>query len=170
MLFTADSSRVLVAEWAGRCRWFKLPSGEPAGGFNLGPPPAGRKHNFYGVTADGAAVAYNGPFEQKDGTPAPGVLDGATGKWTQTFKQHFFASEVSLSADGRRAAVLRDAAATECEFEVVDVKTGEGLVQVRFTGRDIPTAALTPDGTGLIVHDPATDKVRLFDVPDRRPR
>ena len=78
--FTGDSARLLVAEWSGRFRWFKLPSGESDGGWDLGTPPQGRRHVVHGLSANGSILAYNGPAGSKDGSSMPGVLDGRVGR------------------------------------------------------------------------------------------
>ena len=96
--FTADSARLLVAEWPGRVRWFKLPSGEADGGFDLGPPHVGQRHMVYGISGDGSVIAYNGPAGLK------GTEVGRP-RWTGRAKvlrhlKHFFATEVAVSADG----------------------------------------------------------------------
>src|SRR5207237_8087995 len=44
--FTADSARVLVAEQSGRCRWFRLPSGEADGEWVLAKPEMGIAHEI----------------------------------------------------------------------------------------------------------------------------
>ncbi len=166
-LFTADSARVLVAEWAGRVRWFKLPSGEPDGEFNLGQTTGNRRHMFYGISADGSAIAYNGPAEMKEMGAMSGVLDGKTGKLTRQFRKHFSASEVAISADGRRAALILEVEDKACTFEVVDVSSGEAVGRIRVVGRAIPSVNLSSDGRVLVLHDPEADKVHLFEVPER---
>jgi hypothetical protein len=165
MHFTADSSRLLVAEWAGRVRWFKLPSGEPDGGWDFGSPPSGHRHLVYGMSADGMVIAYKGPAGLKGGESRPGVVDGKSGEVMRRFTKHHFASDVSLSGDGRRAALLLDIAADACTFDVVDVRTGESLSSLRLTtGRAVPSFLLSPDGAALFVHDPQKNKLHRLDV------
>ena len=124
-----------------------------------------RYHPQRAIGADGSAIAYMGPSEAKDTPTKPAILDGKTGKPIRQFTKHFLASEVSLSDDGKRAAVLFDAEATWCTFEVVDTATGEPVGRVRIAGKDIPTVTLSQDGRALVVHDPGTDRATLFDVP-----
>ena len=155
----------MVAEWHGRCRWFKLPSGEADGEFKLGGTTASRRHNFYGISADGSAIAYNGPAWLKEAGTVASVLDGKNGMVIRQFPKHFPASEVTLSADGRRAILILDLEATASTFEVVDVPTGKPQGRVRVLGKAIPTLSLSPDGQLVVLHDPETDKVHLFDVP-----
>jgi WD40 repeat protein len=164
--FTADSSRVLVAEWTGRFRWFKLPSGEADGGWDLSPPPPNRRHMVFGISADGSALAYNGPASSKLSEMWPGVMNGKTGEMIQNFKKHHYASDVSISADGKRAALLLDIAGDACTIDVVDVARGDSLLRVRYaSGRSMPTFALAPDGSSLLIHDAETNKLSRYDVP-----
>jgi hypothetical protein len=171
MHFTADSSRLLVAEWSGKCRWFKLPSGAPDGGWDFGPPPPGQRHLVYGISADGSAVAYKGPAGLKSNESWPGLVDGKTGEVTRRFSKHHFASDVSVSADGRRAALLLEVTADACTFDVVDTTTGASLGTARLvTGRAVPSFALSPDGNVLFAHDPAANKLHRLDVvPPKSP-
>jgi hypothetical protein len=167
--FTADSARLLVAEWPGRVRWFKLPSGDVDDKFDLGPPHVGQRHMVYGISGDGSVIAYNGPAGLKGTEVGPSTLDGVSGKVLRPFRKHFFATEVAVSADGRRAALMLEVTENACTIEVVDAGTGDPLGRVRMvTGRAVPSFALAPDGRSLVVHDPEADKVHLFEVPDRR--
>ena len=104
-MFASDSARVCVAEWAGRVRWFKLPSGEADGGFDLGAPPGGRRHLFDGMSADGSVIAYRGPAETKDDQMMPGILDGKTGRLTRQFQKHSAVSAMTTSQPRARPAV-----------------------------------------------------------------
>jgi hypothetical protein len=166
--FTADSARVLVAEWSGRCRWFKLPSGEADGEWDLGPPPAGRKHLVYGTSADGSVLAYNGPAGLKDGAQSPALLDGRSGKVVRHFREHLGVSELSLSADGARVALMRDLTADSCVIDVVDAASGNSLRRVTVvSGRWLPAFALAPDGRSLALFNPDTTLLVLYELPAR---
>src|SRR5262249_58416736 len=77
--FTADSSRVLVAEAGGKCRWFKLPSGEPDGEWELPKPEGGRPPRVTDIAADGRLVAYAGPGVGRE-KAAFAVAGGKTGE------------------------------------------------------------------------------------------
>ena len=163
--FTADSKRVLVAEWSGRVRWFDTGSGSAAGGWDFGPAQAGRFHHVYGVSPDGSAVAYRGPAGSKSGESGPAVVN-AKGEVVRRLTRHHPASDVCLSADGRRAALLLEVAATACTFDVIDVATGKSLREVPVaTGRPLPSFALSPDGGSLVVHDTGTNQLHRFVVP-----
>ncbi|HSQ57312.1 MAG TPA: hypothetical protein VLM40_16440, partial [Gemmata sp.] len=144
---------------------FKLPSGEPDGGWDFGPPPPEQRHLVFGVSADGSVLAYRVPAGPKGNESGPAVVDGKTGSVIRRFTKHHFASDVSLSADGRRVAVLLEIAALSCTFDIVDATTGTSLRTIRVeTGRGVPTFALAPDGSALIVHDQQTNKLRRFAV------
>jgi hypothetical protein len=120
----------------------------------------------YDISDDGSALAYNGPGAAKASENWPGVMNGKTGELIRQFKKHHFASDMSMSADGRRAALLLDIAADSCAFDVVDVASGNSLGQVRVTtGRAMPSFVLAPDGGALLVHDPTANKLYRFDVP-----
>ena len=165
--FTSDSSRVLVAEWAGRFRWFKLPSGEADGGWELPAPVAPRRHDAFDISADGSVIAYNGPGDKKVNGMWPGVIDGKTGAITQQFKTAHYASRVSISDDGRRAAMILEIKEGGCTLGVVDAKSGTSLAKVRVeSGQSSPNFALTPDGKALLVHDYNTKKLCLFGLPE----
>ena len=160
---------MLVCEFSGRCRWFKLPAGTPDGEWDLGEPPGDGRHTVWGISADGSAVAYTGPAVRGRQFQAPAVLDGKTGRPLLIFKDGVYFSEVSISADGRRAAVMLDGkerVAGTTLFGVVDVASGATLGQVRVaTGIVVPPFALAPDGKALVVLDRSGAKLHLFDVP-----
>jgi len=168
--FTTDSTRVLLAEWPGRCRWFKLPSCEADGGWDLGVPPAGRRHTVYGISADGSFVAYNGPLGSKDGAQFPAIIDGKTGTVIRQFKDHLAVSDLSISADGRRVALMRGFSADACDIEAVEAATGKTLKRVNVnSGRSLPPYTLSPDGRMLFVFNPVEKKVHVYDVPASAP-
>jgi hypothetical protein len=170
--FTADSSRVLVAEWTGRARWFKLPSGEQDGGWDFGPPQVGRINAVHAISADGSLAAYTGPGIGKTRAAMPGVIDGKTGQAVRTFaKDYHDSSAFALSENGRRVAVLRTFQPDGGEFvraiDAIDVRTGLVFNRARIeSGTSIPTFDLTPDGKALVVHDAAVHKAYLFDLID----
>ena len=166
--FTRDSDRLLVAEWSGRFRWFKLPTGENAGGWDLGPAPPGRRHVVYGLSADGSTIAYNGPAGTKDGSSVPAVLDGKSGGLTRRFNESFAASQLSISDDGQRVALIRDVTLEDCTLEVADVGTGQMLKSVKVaSGPRLPTYALAPDGSALVVFNPSDRKLHSYALPPR---
>jgi formylglycine-generating enzyme len=170
--FTADSSRVLVAEWTGRIRWFKLPSGEEDGGWDFGPPRERRISTVLGISADGSKVAYDGPGLLKPGSAQVGVIDGKTGKPVLSVPKSYLDNFAALSADGRRAAFIRfppDGMEVEWRIDVFDVPSGEMFAYVRFVAsRSNPMFEFTPDGKALVVHDcnGVKAKAYLFDIVD----
>jgi hypothetical protein len=163
MHFTGDSSRLLVAEWPGRVRWFKIPSGEQDGGWDFAAPPEGKRHRVFGISRDGSIVAYKGPAGLKDES-RPGIVNGRTGEVIRSFTRHFFASDVSLSADGRRAALLKEVAADACTLEIVDADNGNPVAEFRVSARVVPVFTLSADGESLFVHDSQSNKLQRLDV------
>ena len=169
--FTADSSRVFVNEASGRCRWFKLPSGEADGEWDLPARDPTGTSRVTDVSADGRVVGYHGLRLPAGGTSA--VLDGKTGEVVRAFgNDYLVAWHVSLSADGRLAALMRQPAGADRQLygiDVIEVATG------RVVGRaPLPTGGamavayymLTPDGRGLVVHNPRQNRLQWFDVPE----
>ena len=171
--FTADSSRVLVAEWTGRMRWFKLPSGAEDGGWDFGPPQERRVNTVLGISADGSKVAYDGPGLLKPGSAQVGVIDGKTGKPVLTVPKGYIDNFTALSADGRRAAFIRfppDGMEVEWRIDVFDVPSGEMFAYVRLVAsRSNPMFEFTPDGKALVVHDcnGVKAKAYLFDIVEQ---
>ncbi len=163
--FTADSTRVLVAEYSGGFSWITLPSGESEGW--IYPTPAnGRTHAVTDVSADGLAIGYNGPARSATDT-GPCLVDGKSGDVLHRFGKGFAeTSPVALSADGRVAAVLREPVENEVTVEVVSVPKGEPIARATITTNGArPTFALSPDARVLIVHDPKAGTLRRFDLP-----
>ncbi len=168
--FTKDSSRVLIAEWTGRSRWFKLPSGEQDGGWDFSPPPDGRIQTVHDISADGALVAFTGFGTTKKGVTFLAILDGKNGKIVRPFTEEYhLGSAIAISENGRRAALLRAfepaGDMTVRAIDVVDVATGAIYNRARIEpGSAIPNFALTPDGKGLVIQDPAMHKVTYFEL------
>jgi hypothetical protein len=168
--FTADSSRVLVAEWTGRARWFKLPSGEQDGGWDFVSPQAGRISTVHAISANGSMVAYSGPGITKTQGAFLGIIDGKTGQIIRLLlKDHHEESRVSLSDNGLRVAVLRSfqqgVDEPERVIDVIDVATGLVFNRARIdAGTTLPAFDLTPDGKALVVYDSAAHKAYFFDL------
>ncbi|MDB5308311.1 MAG: hypothetical protein JWO38_2513 [Gemmataceae bacterium] len=162
--FTSDSARVLVAEWTGRFRWFKLPSGEPDGEWTFptdAPNPG--LNRVLRVSADGSRLLFHGrPPGREYGFY---LLDGKTGDVVQAFGLPY--RHGALSADGRVVALfqmtrLEDPAAVE----VFDAVRGVAVarVGVAMTKRFLPALDLSPDGRKLTVYDPNTNALSLYDL------
>jgi hypothetical protein len=170
--FSADSSRVLIADWTGRCRWFKLPLGEQDGEWDFGPPQAGNLNIVHSISADGALVACSGPGPMKAAGTLLGLIDGRNGRVVRTFGKDYHAnSSIALSENGRRAALLSafkpDDDNPVRTIDVIDVATGMVNYRARIEpGAAIPTFDFTQDGKGLVVYDPAARKAYLFDSID----
>jgi formylglycine-generating enzyme required for sulfatase activity len=174
--FTADSSRVLVSEWNGKARWFKLPSGEEDGGWDFSQLKAGWASIAHCISADGKYVGYTGPgFVSLPGGGKQfkrvfGVLAGKNGATVGTFDDDYTGTFVSLSADGKRAALVKtppDGEKVLWTTDVVDLTNGAVLAQAKFeSSRTIPVGFLTPDGNALVIHDLGGRKAYWFDVID----
>ena len=76
--FTADSSRLLVAEHSGRFRWFSLAEESEPQGWDYPPAAAGQTHTVTAITASGRVIGYNGPARSRTET-GPCLVDGKTG-------------------------------------------------------------------------------------------
>src|SRR5205807_1987410 len=125
--FTTDSSRVLVASFGGPFQWFKLPGGEPDGGWTFGTQGGGIQHAVGGVSGDGRVIGHAG--RGKQGAPLeirPHLLDGATGAdlW-QIPREYDNHTAPVVSRDGRLAALKRARVpnSNTVTFEVLDVAT-----------------------------------------------
>ncbi len=161
--FTADGKRVLVADYTGKCRWFKTPGGEPDGEFDLDPSRFW-KHELHGVSADGAVLAYFGPLGRTGGI-GPVSLDGRTGAVLKLFPSAPNNNcVVSVSADGRRIAwTLNNDGASSAV--VADPRTGAELARFP-VGGPIAHPALSADGTVLVVAaGPIGNVINAYDVP-----
>jgi hypothetical protein len=169
--FTADASRVLVAEAGGRCRWFKLPSGEPDGEWRV-PKSVWLDGPVTAISADGRLVGYSGTPVGPDRSPVA-VLDGKTSGVLRGFGEEYqYSSPVSLSADGRLAAVMRKPPGFGSEYTVDVVAVADGRVVGRATvetrQRSVPTFRLTADGRALLVHDYSGRKLYWYDLPEEK--
>jgi WD40 repeat protein len=168
--FTGDSSRVLVAEYNGKCRWYKLPSGEPDGQWDLG-FQVDERHDVKSASDDGSVLTYLGPLGGKEELVAA-TLDGKTGAVLHRFGQSNaklspVVGPYNVSADGRRVLVFRRGAQGHGAYEVADTRTG--AVAGRITppkGSKVFYASLSRDGTAVVVSTPdPKPAIRLYEVP-----
>ena len=178
---TANSGRVLVAGERGHFQWYRLPGGQVAGGFAIptpanaprlyaGPEAGLREYpplpapptnqttytpHLTGMSADGQVLGFNGVVAGGRG-PGPFLL-GWIGNEIRRFDPatYYYASFVSVSADGLLAAVMLAPANGTTGIEVVEVRTGRPVARVRFPqGQFVPLFTLTPDGRALLVAQP----------------
>lgn len=163
--FTADSKRVLVAQYAGRFRWFDLDTGKSTT-LEYPPPADGQFHAVTDISADGKVLGYNGPELSETGS-GPCLLDGTVGTVLHRFGKGYAAnSPVAVSADGRFAAVLREPDGADVTVEVVSVPKGEPVARATVPASGAPpTFALSADARVLLVHDPKEGTLRRFDRP-----
>jgi hypothetical protein len=170
--FTADCSRVLVAEWTGAGRWYKLPSGEKQeeSGWDFGSPQSGRVSVVHAISGDGSLAAYSGPPAAKAEASVMGLLDGKTGRVVRTLPADYLdGSGIALSENGRRIAAFRSIQPGRDvrEIDVISVATGLVVCRARLEpGKAVPTFDFTPDGKSLLVYDPNGRLVYVFDLAD----
>jgi hypothetical protein len=169
--FTADSSRVLLAEYGGMFRWFKVPTGEADGGWEFTEPDGtGIYHRVHGVSADGGVIAYSGPRNtRRDFSLA--MLNGKTGEVLRRFRPEYLPRPGILSGDGRFVVLHRPPAQGRLTFEVFPTAADSPAVaQVAVPyDRSIPLARLSPDGRIILVHDHAVGKLNAYEVPITQP-
>jgi WD40 repeat protein len=166
--FTADSSRVLVAESSGRCRWFKLPSGELDREFSLEPAkvigPAGSGFQLFAASADGSVLLYDGQLVDRTG--AYHVIDGRTGRVARSLEGNYSPQFGSMSADGSLAVLAkRDAKQRLLSADVVHLATGTVVAELTAPANcDFLIPTILPDGSGAVaLIGPKPDKVVRFD-------
>lgn len=164
--FTADSSRVLVAEFNGRFRWYKLPSGELEENWEFAAPTGDNFHTVTDLSADGRVLGYVGPG-RKGAEKGPCVVSGQTGDVIHRFGEGYSeTSPVELSADGRLAAVMRQFDGEEAVIDVVNILKAEAFARSTTPSKQsIPTFAISARGETLIVHNPKSGKLFRFDLP-----
>jgi hypothetical protein len=167
--FTADSSRLLIAEWTGRFRWFKLPSGQLDGEWQM--PPAAdaqRGSRAIAVAASGSVILYSGPTpDQPEGV---WTLDGRTGKVLHRFDQSYHFMHGAVSDDGRRVALAQSPLGGNrgngAVIDVLDAHTGARIARANPSGDpevNYALPALSPDGRSLVAV--YKKKVFLYDLP-----
>jgi WD40 repeat protein len=167
--FTSDASRVLIAESGGRCRWFKLPTGEADDKWELPQADGVQAPQITSVSADGKVLGYNGPGIGAERFTVA-VLNGKTGEVVRGFGGDYL-GQISVSGDGRLAAVARRPAPGDTGFVIDVVELTEGKVIGRASARgdrNVPTFFLTADGRALVVHDHSTERVYWYDLPEQR--
>jgi WD40 repeat protein len=164
--FTADSSRLLVAEKQGRFRWFKIPSGQPDGEWSFPPPRPGQHHHVTSMSADGKILGYTGCLDRSLHL-LQYILDGTNGKVLLAGGGYSF-TPISLSADGRLALIWGERTPTESLFVVKDVRTGAIVAQLKTPGDEKGagfTFCLSPDGRQVCLYDVRERKTALYDLP-----
>ncbi|HUR55265.1 MAG TPA: hypothetical protein VMZ71_14115, partial [Gemmataceae bacterium] len=170
--FTADSSRVLVAERSGRCRWFKLSNGDEDGGWVFPNPGPAHAHEFYSMSDDGSVIGYGGPGG-KGGARGSLLLDGATGDTLRALPEAAYSphSTLQVSGDGRRAAVLRNGGPGDngraSIVDILDTGTGDVVARAAKVGltNSVPTYRMTRDGRSLFIHEGDSGTFQMFDLP-----
>ncbi len=163
--FIENPARVLVAEYAGRFRWFDLAGDlNPPGRKNFTPPPEGQNHVVTDVSANGEVIGYNGPAHGS--SAAPHLLDGKGNVLLRFGSEYLPGSPVVVSADGRRAAVLRKPVGGTITIEVVAATSrGDAIARATVTAGTELRFALSDDAQVLVVHNPKPGTLERFDLP-----
>lgn len=173
VLFTADESRALVVNGLGKAAWYKLPSGEADGGWEIGAGARAEQARVLGASADGEKVLYHGTLA---GQPI-GVflLEGRTGRVIRKLNTGapYQASFSALSPDGKSVAMGVIDFARNAQWHV-DVFEADGWRVIGRASspdgggvREVPQFAFTPDGKGLSVLFPTAKELLMFGLPDR---
>ncbi|MBA4191962.1 MAG: hypothetical protein C0467_28615 [Planctomycetaceae bacterium] len=156
--FTADSSRVLVADWLGQCRWYKLPSGTVDGEFEIHAVNTERRNvdatserRVYGCSADGSILLYEGALTDAQGSHH--IIDGRTGRVLRSIPTRYAPHFGNLSADGSLAVFLKGSWNNGRVSHVISTATGETVAELQAPPESetlYPT--LLPDGSGVLAH------------------
>jgi hypothetical protein len=82
------------------------------------------------------------------------------------FNDYFPASELSISDDGRRIAVMRDVTADSCTVDVLDVPSGDLIRRVQeVSERYLVSFQLAGDGRTLLIFKPAEERLQCYRLP-----
>lgn len=167
ILFTGDSSRVLVAARNRSFRWFKLPSGMPDGQYDVDGQLA-PDARVLSMSSDGRVVLVQGTTP--GGTRAFHLFDGATGKLIRTLAQgtrYLADDKVDLGSDDGKVFILRAHRPEGMAVEAFDGATGSIIARMPVT--DDPKAVIRPtlshDGRRVAVYLPERGEVMGFDLP-----
>ncbi|MDB5309188.1 MAG: hypothetical protein JWO38_3390 [Gemmataceae bacterium] len=169
VFFTADSSRILLAENGGRFRWFQLPSGQSDGEWRFpgSTLPDPQLVNWtIDVSGDGGVILYSGP------TPAKGggvfALDGRTGKVIRDFGTRCHIRLGAVSPDGRLVAAARKDVPPD-GVPVVDlvdlVDNRQTAIRLDLGSSSTAVPAFSPDGRALALHQ--GQKLLMVDIDGR---
>jgi hypothetical protein len=172
VFFTADSSRVLVAEGQGRYRWFKLPSGELEKEWTLEPvdfnKPGVKGLGVISMSADGSVLVYDGELVGHAG--AYHVIDGRTGKVTRSLSGYAPQFGTASADSGLAVLAKRGADGKLRTADVINLATGKVLAELPApAGSDSIIPTVLPDGSGVLAHVGPNKVVRIdFVVPGKR--
>jgi hypothetical protein len=157
ILYTADSSRVLVVERSGRVRWYKLPSGELDREWTINVKKEKPKFvsplGLFAGSSDGSVFLFDGALADRAGEFH--LIDGRTGRAIRSFAGDYALQCGSLSADGRIAVLPKffdpkDRDKIINEADVIDTTTGDVVAVLKLPEIDfIPT--VIPDGSGMVI-------------------
>lgn len=149
--FTADGTRVLVAETVGRCRWFRAASGVQEAGWTY---PAGDVASpLVSMSADGALLLYHGrPAGFEAGRY---LVDGKNGQVLRAVDP----DTQGISPDGRHLYGIGDGTVT-----LAAARTGEHLVREPLPAGSVRAWAFRADGAAFVVHDTEAKELRLYEL------
>src|SRR5207248_366110 len=111
-------------------RWFKLPSGQPDGGWEF-PRGPGRNHHALALSPDGKTLLYGGAADK--GAERPYLLDARTGQVVREFPAGSFLTHIGSMSDDARVAAADAAELREKWSAATEPKTG--LVRFDRAGR-----------------------------------
>jgi hypothetical protein len=167
--FTPDSTRVLVVERGGRCRWFRLPSGTTDGEFTLG-VNENAAPLVLDLTQGGDRVLVSAALTDGGGFGVHWV-DGKTGKPVYSHLTNTFAFSGATDPGGRVFAHphLIPAAQLGLEVQVYDAD-GKLIARVPVLppkGTQIPRlrVAVSDDARRLFVLNPEALTLSAYDLP-----
>ena len=146
-----------------------MPSGEADGQWELPKPNGVQSPQITSISADGKLLGYTGPGMGAERFTVA-VLNGKTGEVGRGFGADYL-GQISVSGDGRLAAVARKPAAGDDGFVIDMVELTDGKVVGRASARsdrNVPTFFLTADGKALVVHDHNQERVYWYDLPEQR--
>jgi hypothetical protein len=168
VLFTADSSRALVAEDTGAFRWYDLANGGVGGdGWSWGLKSNGFGTQDIAASADGSAVLYYGAPPEKE--RAYHLLDGKTGKVRYSFPaKRYVPTAASLSDDGRFALLVRNDGFGPGHALEVRGADGALAAQVKMPAGsgNRATPAVSWRGRAAAVYDRGAQKLTVYDLPE----
>lgn len=164
--FTSDSSRLLVAEANGKCRWYALPSCERSDGWEFSDPMGGSENKVTGISDDGKVVSYYGPrrsrFEQ-----AAFLINGQNGESIRAYSREYHRSSATpVTGDGQRIALMRVQQENDATIDVL-THAGPPVARARISvnHQSLPGFVLSRDGRSLVIYDYRDLKLYKFDLP-----
>ncbi len=166
--FTADSSRILVSQTNGKLRWYKLPSGQPDGEFQL----AGENTGVLGISGDGQMILFHGGSTANTLDSGLFLIDGRSGQRLHRFTTQF-SGKGAITPDGRWSVRFSpNPAEASAMVQLYDNRSGVAARPWKITGNmnsRFDGFALAPDARSFAVCDMGAEKMMVFDISDLGP-